>query len=112
MPSIPESVKISLGRSLIDHARRSWPQLVDVRVRYRGEYAYVEGELTDGDVLSLIRLGYTGSEDEWEFYLYRASADTYDVGVPAGGEIDISGTPEHGLDSACVIYLTDEFLPS
>ncbi len=58
MPAIPESTKISLAQRLREHAKLKWPQLAAVDVRYRGQFAYVTGELTDGDQVPLMRLRY------------------------------------------------------
>ena len=44
MPAIPESTKTSLAQRLRAHARQNWPQLA-MHVRYRAQFAYVEGEL-------------------------------------------------------------------
>jgi hypothetical protein len=49
MPAIPESTRTSLAQRLHAHARANWPQLATVHVRYRGQFAYVDGELTDGE---------------------------------------------------------------
>ena len=56
MPAIPESTKTSLAQRLRAHAKQKWPQLATVHVRYRGQFAYVEAELADGDRLPLMRL--------------------------------------------------------
>src|SRR4029453_3766988 len=61
MPVIPESTKTSLAQRLRAHARQSWPQLAVVHVRYHGQFAYVEGELADGERQPLMRLRYGGA---------------------------------------------------
>ena len=48
---IPESTKLSLQGKLVARQRERWPQLQDVRVRFRGNLAYVDGVLSDGDLL-------------------------------------------------------------
>jgi hypothetical protein len=53
MPAIPASTKTSLAQRLRQHARDHWPQLAGLRVRYHGQFAYIEGELADGDRLPL-----------------------------------------------------------
>jgi hypothetical protein len=45
----------------------------DIRTRYRGGFAYIDGVLADGEVLRLCRLRYAGSAREWGFAIYRAS---------------------------------------
>ncbi|MGH3937837.1 MAG: PH domain-containing protein [Pseudonocardiaceae bacterium] len=85
MPAIPESTKTSLAQRLRTHARARWPQLADVRVRYRGRFAYVDGELPDGQLLPLMRLRYGGSATRWGFALYQASNNGYhDSALPTG----------------------------
>ena len=61
MPAMPESTKTSLAQRLRAHAHKNWPQLAEVHVRYRGQFAYVTGELADGELLPLMRLRYGGS---------------------------------------------------
>jgi hypothetical protein len=85
------------------HAREHWPQLTDLNVRFRGRFAYVEGALTDGEVLPLCRLRYMGSATSWGFGLYLASSDKYeDQILPTGG---FTGTAEDALDCAGSLYL-------
>jgi hypothetical protein len=103
MPAIPASTKTSLAQRLRQHARDHWPQLVGLRVRYHGPFAYVEGELADGDRLPLTRLRYSGSASYWGFGLYRASSGKYDDQIlPTGLPI---GTPQEALDCARGLYL-------
>jgi hypothetical protein len=58
---VPESTKTSLGQRLRGQARQRWPALAGVRARFRGRFAYVDGELGSGEVLPLCRLRYAGS---------------------------------------------------
>ena len=72
--------------------RDHWPQLIGLHVRYHGQFAYIEGELADGDRLPLIRLRYSGSASTWGFGLYLASSGQYeDQILPPGLPI---GTPK------------------
>jgi hypothetical protein len=41
----PESTKTSLGQRLTAHARQRWPQFAGIDVRYRGAFAYIDGQL-------------------------------------------------------------------
>jgi len=103
MPAIPESTKSSLQQRLGEHARKHWPQLRNVQVRFRGTLAYVSGQLQDGEVLPLCRLRYGGSAARWGFAIYLASKDGYeDAVLPTGG---FAGPPEDALDCACDLYL-------
>jgi len=103
--SPPESTKNSLRLRLFDHARARWSQLRDVDVRFRGAFAYVDGVLTDGTVLPLMRLRYLGSARTWGFAIYLASSGKYqDSFLPSGVP---SGSPEEALDCACGLYLAD-----
>jgi prepilin-type processing-associated H-X9-DG protein len=101
----PESTKTSLRQRLSEHARTRWPDLTQVTVRYRANFAYVDGHLPDGTVLPLCRLRYGGYANMWGFAIYLASKDGYqDSFLPNG---DLAGTAEDALDCACGLYLND-----
>jgi len=103
MPAIPDSTKTSLAQRLRQHARQHWPQLTGLHVRYHGQFAYVEGELADGQRLPLIRLRYGNSASIWGFGLYLASSGKYENQIlPTGLPI---GSPQDALDCACGLYL-------
>ena len=55
MPNLPASTKSSLTSRLRDRARTRWPQLDAVRVRFRAGFAYVDGDLGDGEIVKLCR---------------------------------------------------------
>ena len=101
----PPSTKASLRQRLIARARQRWPQLTDLTVRHRAQFAYVDGHLTDGTTLPLFRLRYGGSATSWGFAIYLASRDSYqDSILPTGYPV---GTPEEALDCACGLHLND-----
>lgn len=101
----PDSTKRSLEYRLRARARQRWPDLVDVNVRHRANFSYVDGVLPDATVLKLCRLRYSGSAHQWGFAMYRASHDDYaDSLLPTGLPI---GTCEEALDTACGLYLGD-----
>jgi hypothetical protein len=103
--AIPESTKTSLQQRLRTHARQRWPALADIEVRFRGRFAYVNGELATGEAVPLCRLRYAGSASLWGFAIYLASRDGYEDSVlPSGLPI---GTPQEALDCACGLYLDD-----
>jgi hypothetical protein len=105
MATIPTSTQTSLRQRLSSRAIRRWPALTEVHVRYRAGFAYVEGVLTDGQVLKLCRLRYAGYANQWGFAIYRASHDDYENSfLPTGS---IGGTAEDALDTACGLYLND-----
>lgn len=105
MTKPPESTKASLRQRLTTRARERWPALVNVDVRFRGQFAYVEGHLADGTVLPLCRLRYGGYANRWGFAIWLASKDGYeDSYLPTGSHI---GTAEDALDCACGLYLND-----
>lgn len=104
MATPPESTKTSLAQRLHAHARHRWPQLRGLRIRHRGAFAYIDGELPDGEVLPLTRLRYRGSATTWGFALYLASTGKYEnCLLPTGA---FAGTPEDALDCACDLYLS------
>jgi hypothetical protein len=101
----PESTKVNLQQRLTRHARARWPDLAAVNVRYRGIFAYIDGQLPDGTTMPLCRLRYNGSAHIWGFAIYLASRDGYqDSFLPNGLPI---GTAEEALDCACGLYLND-----
>jgi len=103
MAAPPESTKTSLQQRLNEHAADRWPTLARLNVRFRGTFAYIDGQLTDGDRLPLMRLRYGGSANRWGFALYLASQDGYqDQLLPTGFT---AGTPEEALDCAAGLYL-------
>ncbi|CCG05820.1 hypothetical protein [Blastococcus saxobsidens] len=105
MPKIPDSTKDSLHWRLATRARERWPDLAEVRMRYRTGLAYVDGILSGGEILPLCRLRYVGSATTWGFAIYRASHDDYeDNFLPTGSS---SGTAEEALDCACGLCLND-----
>ncbi len=104
MPTIPESTQASLVHRLRAHAEDHWPQLTGVRVRCRGPFAYIDGELTDGLVLPLMRLRYGGSATRWGFAIYLTSSNTYqDSTLPTS---TYAGSPQDALDCACALHIT------
>ncbi len=103
VPAIPESTKTSLAQRLGAHARDTWPQLSGVKVRYRGPFAYVDGELANGEIVPLMRLRYGGSSTRWGFAIYLAGNDGYrDAVLPSGA---FAGSPQDALDCACDLHL-------
>ena len=108
MAAPPASTKTSLQQRLSSHARTHWPQLAGVRVRFRGAFAYLQGELFDGDTLPLMRLRYGGSAARWGFAMYLASKGGYeDAVLPTGA---FAGLPEDALDCGAGLYLGDPTL--
>ena len=105
MAKIPESTQTSLRQRLSARARERWPDLVEVKVRYRAGFAYVDAALADGEVLKLCRLRYAGYASQWGFAIYRASHDDYEDSFLPNGSM--GGTAEDALDTACGLYLGD-----
>jgi len=104
-PRPPESTKTSLTQRLNGRARERWPELARVAVRFRANFAYVDGHMPNGEVLPLCRLRYGGSAGQWAFAIYRASHDDYEDSVLPNGFT--AGSPEEALDCACGLYLND-----
>ncbi|MFJ9448588.1 hypothetical protein ACIRRH_43360 [Kitasatospora sp. NPDC101235] len=61
---------------LNDHAKDRWPQLTRVDVCFRTGFAYVAGELKDGEQIPLCRLRFTGALHTWGFWPAEAPART------------------------------------
>jgi hypothetical protein len=105
MASPPASTRSSLTMRVAARARERWPDLNGTAVRFRGSFAYIDGQLADGTVSPLCRLRYAGSANRWGFAIYRASHDDYQESVlPSGLR---AGSPEEALDCACGLYLND-----
>jgi hypothetical protein len=104
--AIPDGARRSLARQLEDRRQQRWPDLGDLQVRYRGDFAYVAGTtIEDRDPQPLFRLRYLGSPNDWGFAIYLASKDGYqDSILPAGR---FTGPPAEALDCACGLYLND-----
>ena len=104
--SPPDSTKRSLQARLLTRARERWPELADLTVHHRGQYAaYIDGQLADGTTLPLFRLRYGGSANTWGFAIHLASRNGYEDSIlPTGYPV---GTPEEALDCACGLYLND-----
>ena len=102
--TIPEPTRWRLEERLNLRRRERWPALRELKVRYRGDFAYITGRDEDG-ALSLCRLRYIGSRDSWGFACYLASKDRYEDSILPTGSF--TGTPEEALDCACGLYLND-----
>ena len=105
MKGPPASTKASLTQRLNTRAQERWPEFDSIEVRFRANFAYVEGREADGGVLKLCRLRYGGSAQLWGFALYRASHDDYEDAVLPNGMF--AGSAEDALDCACGLYLND-----
>ena len=110
MATIPDSTKTSLDQRLLARARERWPQILDIELRFRGRFTYVDAR-TAGDVnedlivQKLCRLRYSGSAHLWGFAIYRPSHDDYeDSALPTGLPV---GTAEEALDTVCGLYYND-----
>ena len=103
--NIPQSTRGSLTSRLHDHAKLHWPDLAGVTVRFRANFAYVDGEVRDGPTIPLCRLRYAGSANRWGFAVYLASREGYEDSVLPSGMT--AGSPEEALDCACGLYLAN-----
>lgn len=102
----PNTAKVTaLQQRLTTHARR-WPQITEIKVRYRAGYAYIDAAVEDEDgELHLCRLKDTGHTEMWGFALYTYSNERYEQNIlPTGLPF---GTPEDALDCAAGLYLGD-----
>ncbi|QRX95194.1 ATP-binding protein [Streptomyces noursei] len=99
----PESMQHHLRQRLNAHAAGRWPQLARVHVRFRTGFAYLDGELKDGERVPLCRLRFTGVLHTWGFALYQAGNDSYRDGILPSGLP--AGSAEEALDRAGDLYL-------
>ena len=85
MATPPLSTKNSLIQRLTDRARERWPDLTKVEVRFRGQFAYIDGHLPDGEIMRLCRLRYRGSATNWgSLSTGPATTTTNPATCPAG----------------------------
>ena len=102
---IPDGARRALTRRLDLRRQQRWPELDDIKIRYRAAFAYIDATTAATDTLRLCRLRYLGSPDNWGFAIYLASKDGYeDAILPTGS---FTGAPEEALDCACGLYLND-----
>jgi hypothetical protein len=102
---IPDAARRALARRLDLRRQERWPELLDLNIRYRGSFAYLDGTTAEDDSLPLCRLRYLGSPHEWGFAIYLASRDRYEDSILPRGTF--TGAPEEALDCACGLYLND-----
>lgn len=102
---IPDSTKTSLLQRLSRRQRERWPQLKEVKVRFRARFAYIDGVMPDGDLQPLFRLRYGGSAHYWGFAFYTASSEGYEDSILPSGAF--AGPPEEALDCVCGLHLQD-----
>jgi hypothetical protein len=94
--NIRESTRSSLAFRLSSHARERWPDLGEVKVKSRANFAYVSAKDKDGTEMALCRLRYEGYASEWGFAIYLASKDGYEDSVLPSGQL--AATPKEALD--------------
>ena len=104
MKAPPTSTKASLTTRLNSHARAHWPSLAGIDVRFRANFAYIDGRCHDGTTLKLCRLRYGGSAHSFGFAIYSPARDRYEDAVLLTG-LPI-GSPQEALDTACTVHLT------
>jgi hypothetical protein len=105
MPTPPTSTKTSLAQRVNLRARKRWPLITEIGVRFHGQFAYLTAHLPDGEIMPLCRLRYGGSASTWGFAIYLASRDGYEDSILPSGRT--AGSPEEALDCACGLYLND-----
>ena len=94
MKAPPESTKTSLNARLNSHARDRWPTLTRVDIRWRTNFAYIDGRLPDR------KSGSAGMPRP----ISDAGAQKWlrEPGM-------LAGSAEDALDCACALYLTASF---
>jgi hypothetical protein len=102
---IPDGARRALTRRLELRRQQRWPDLVELNLRFRATFAYINGTTIEDGSMPLFRLRYIGSPDEWGFAIYLASRDGYEDSILPRGSF--TGTPEEALDCACGLYLND-----
>jgi hypothetical protein len=91
---IPDPTKSSLHWRLADRAHQRRPDLTEVRMRYRANFAYVDGVLAAGR--SFRCADCATSAISWGFAIYRARHDDFQDNIlPSGSP---TGSAEEALD--------------
>jgi hypothetical protein len=76
--AIPEQIKYEADAVIQDfNARVIGDPERFFTARYRGSYLYLD-RLEDGTAYPICRLTYTGSNDRWEFAIFKYSDERYD----------------------------------
>ncbi len=102
---IPEPARRTLAGRLSSRRQERWPELSELTIRFRANFAYIEGTTSEDESLPLCRLRWLGSPQRWGFAVYLASKDGYQDSVLPSGSF--TGAPEEALDCACGLYLDD-----
>ena len=104
MPTIPDSTKNSVISRLATRARERWPQIEQVKVRFKGGFGYVDAvcrrrglETVSAQVR---RLRQPVGIRDLPGQPRGLPASWLPTGTP-------SGTVEEALDTACGLYLSD-----
>jgi hypothetical protein len=106
MPVPSRRLKELIEGTVDHHACQRWPALEEVTISWRGSYGYLTGYLSDDDdTITLCRIQYLGSPDDWAFAIWQASTDSYADAVLLDGSP--TGHPTQALDTACTLYLAD-----
>lgn len=103
--AIPDNTRRALARRLDEHRRQRWPNLVDLGLRFRGNFVYLTSTDFIDEPMPLCRLTYLKNAELWGFAIYLASRDRYENSLLPNGWP--TGTPEMALDCACGLYLGD-----
>jgi hypothetical protein len=119
---IPKAIQDRLRNRLQRHVRTRWKDHCrEVRIRFRGAYAYVEAfplnrqympwitqeqrALIDATPTRLCRLGYLGNDDQWQYAFYKYSDEKYALSVVASGSFE--AMPEEAFDCSAEVYLRE-----
>lgn len=104
--AISDGARRALAGQLEDRRQQRWPDLRELQIRYRADFAYVAGTtIDDSDPQPLFHLRYLGSPHNWGFAIYLASRDRCKHSILPAGRF--TGSPAEALDCACGLYLND-----
>jgi len=72
--TIDQATRTAVTARIITHVQRGWPRLGTPRVRFRGQFCYVDAALPGHrQPTPILRLRYQGSADRWDIGIYLAS---------------------------------------
>ena len=106
MPAtIDPATRSAVTARINTHVKRGWPRLQTPRIRFRGQFCYVDAVLPGHrQPTPILRLRYQGSVDRWDIGIYLASDDRYTESELPRSLGPRTGTPEEGVDHTFILY--------
>jgi hypothetical protein len=102
---IDRATRTAVTRRIAAHVKRGWPHLKAPKVRFHGNFCYVDAVLPgQRRPTPILRLRYRGSIDRWDIGIYLASDERYTESELPTSFGRRTGTPEEGIDHTFILY--------